>query len=69
MDGNTKDKKVAVRNAAEVWPDGKLNLSDGTIKLLNPGMASGGRFRLKLFFKEKYSILSKANPKHTAKSN
>ena len=40
-------------NAAEVCPEGKLNLSDAVIRLLKPGMACGGRRRRQLFLRVK----------------
>lgn len=45
--------KAAIMNAADVCPDGKLNLSEGVIKLWKFFIAASGRLRLKPFFNTK----------------
>jgi len=42
---------VAIQNAAEVWPEGKLNLSEAVIKEWKLGLKSAGLSRFKVFFK------------------
>ena len=46
----TTHRAVASRNAAELWPEGKLNWSEAVIRLRKPGMKSCGRRRLRAFF-------------------
>jgi hypothetical protein len=47
--GTNQDIMIAIRNAAEVCPDGKLNWSEGITADLKFGIACGGRLRLKNF--------------------
>lgn len=67
--GKYQQANVASKKAADVWPEGKLNLSEALIILSKPGMASGGRLRRVKFFKKKYSTRSILKPnRHTFKS-
>ena len=41
---------VEKQKAADVWPDGKLNLSDAVMRVLRFFLKSHGRRRLNVFF-------------------